>query len=318
MNFTDFPWWTAERLSAAANAGVFFLAIITAVIALTAVVQTKKIIRQNEEARTAHSKATLESQEQQEEYNRLAAASADHQAKSVELQRESVERTNRPMMTVRYLPPKSTMDVLDLEISNVGKSVAYQVEVDFDPALPEADLDALNKNSDPGQTFHHPNVEIPRAVFAGRTFRTWVPGQKVTAPFWVSHKDYTSGDREAVSAEGIPAKQLVHIHYRDEKNERYADTFELDPGIWAGTIFQETDEQKQRKALEKLSKAVEGYGKTFTQQAQIFLNRATSPTQEEIEQKKEREEKIARIRAREHQRKMQRHEVEARQDKKQN
>ncbi|AJK70114.1 hypothetical protein B840_12730 (plasmid) [Corynebacterium marinum DSM 44953] len=210
------------------------------------------------------------------------------------------------------------MDVLDLEISNVGKSVAYQVHAEFDPPLPEPDLDALNKNSDPGQTFHHPNAEIPRTVFAGRTFRTWVPGQKVTAPFWVSHKDYEVGDRDALSAEGIPAQQLVHIHYRDEKNERYADTFELDPGIWAGTMFQETDEQKQRKALEKLSKSVEGYGKTFTYQVQTLLNRATSPTQEEIEQKKEREEKIARIRAREHQRKTRQHEVEARQDKKQN
>lgn len=304
MNFTDFQWWTAERVAAAANAGIFVLAVITAVAALVAVYQTKRIIKQNEITRTDHSEAALESQKQQEEYNRLAADSADHQAKSVELQRESVERTNRPMMTVRYLPPKRTMDVLDLEISNVGKSVAYQVHVEFSPALPEPDLDALNKNSDPGQTFHHPNVKIPRTVFAGRTFRTWVPGQKVTAPFWVSHKDYEVGDREALSAEGIPAKQLVHIHYRDEKNERYADTFELDPGIWAGTIFHETDEQKQRRALEKLSKSVEGYGKTFTHQVQTFLNRATSPTQEEIEQKKEREEKIARIRAREHGRKM--------------
>lgn len=291
MNFTDFQWWTAERVAAAANAGIFVLAVITAVAALVAVYQTKRIIKQNEIARTDHSEASLASQKQQEEYNRLAADSADHQAKSVELQRESVERTNRPMMTVRYLPPKSTMDVLDLEISNVGKSVAYQVHVEFDPALPEPDLDALNKNSDHGQTFHHPNVEIPRTVFAWRAFHTWVPGQKVTAPFWVSHKDYEVGDREALSAEGIPAKQLVHIHYRDEKNERYADTFELDPGIWAGTMFHETDEQKQRKALEKLSKSVEGYGKTFTQQIQALLNRATSPTQEEIEQKKEKKEK---------------------------
>lgn len=305
MNFADFQWWTAERVSAAANAGVFFLAVITAVIALVAVFQTKKIIRQNEEARTQHSKDALGSQKQQEEYNRLAAESANHQAKSVELQRESVERTNRPMMTVRYLPPKSAMDGLELEVSNVGKSVAYQVRVEFDPALPEPDLDALNENSDPGHTFYHPNIGLPWTVFVGRMFRTWVPGQKVTAPFWVAHKDYEVGDREAVSAEGIPANQLVHIYYKDEKDERYADTFELDPGIWAGTMFHETFEQKQRKAVEKLSKAVEGYGKTFTNQVQAFLNRATSPTQEEIEKEQKQKAAIDRIRARQQQRKIQ-------------
>lgn len=302
MNFTDFSWWTAERVSTAANAGLFFLAFITAIIALTALFQTKKIIRQNEEARTEHSGTALESQKQQEEYNRLAAASADHQAKSVELQRESVERTNRPMMTVRYLPPKSAIDVLELEVSNVGKSVAYQVEVKFDPPLPEPDVAALNKNSAPGHTFHHPNVELPKTVFVGRTFQTWVPGQKVTAPFWVEHKDYKVGDREAVSAEGIPANQTVHIHYRGEKGEYYADTFELDPGIWTGTLFYETDAKKQSKATEKLAKSVEEYGKNFTKQVQTFLNRATSPTQEEIEQKQNRDAAIARIREREHRR----------------
>lgn len=299
MNFTDFPWWTAERVSAAANAGVLLIALITATIALIAICQTKKIIQQNEEARTEHSKAALESQNQQEEYNRLAATSADHQAKSVELQRESVERTNRPMMTVRYLPPKSPMGGLSLEVSNVGKSVAYQVEAKFDPPLPEPDVEALNKNSDPGQTFNYSTVEIAKTVFVSRTFQTWVPGQKVTAPFWDFHQDYEVGEREAVSAEGIPANQLVHIYYKDEKGERYADTFELDPGIWAGTMFHETDGQRQRKAIEKLSKSIEEYRKIFTKQVQTFLNRATSPTQEEIEQKQKRDAAIARIRKRE-------------------
>lgn len=296
MNVTDFSWWTAERVSAAANAGIFFLALITAVIALIAVFQTKKIIRQGEETRTEHSRAALASQQQQEEYNRLAAESADHQAKSVELQREAVERANRPMMTVRYLPPKGVKEGLELEISNVGKSVAQQVQITFDPALPKPDLDLLNNNSKPSATFYHPNIELSSTVFVGRTFRTWVPGQKVTAPFWVQHKNYEVGDREATSAEGIPADQLVHISYQDETGKHYTDTFELDPGIWAGRLFGDTDASKQRKAVEKLTKAVEGYGKTLTQQVKVFVNRTASPTQEEIQQAQKRDKAIARIR----------------------
>lgn len=279
MNFADLSWWTAERVAAAANAGLLVLAVITVVVAFIAVFQTKKIIKQNEIARTEHSKAALASEKQQEEYNRLAAESAEHQAKSVELQRESVERTNRPMMTVRYLPPKHARDVLDLEISNVGKSVAYHVQVEFAPPLPNPDLDELNKNSKSGQTFYKPNVEMPRALFVGRHFRTWVPGQKVTAPFWVSHKDYEVGDREAVSAEGIPAAQLVSISYQDKKGEDYIEEFELDPGIWVGTMFSDTDAFKQRKAVEKISESVQ----ILAQQVRTFLHRTTPPRQNEIE-----------------------------------
>lgn len=299
MNFTDIAWWTTERVSSAADAGLFILAVITAILALVAVFQTKRIIQQNEEARTQHSKEALDSQRQQEEYNRIAAVSAEHQADSVELQREAVERANRPMMTIRYLPPESPMDVLDLEVSNAGKSVAYRVRVNFDPDLPEPDLDLLNSNSDSGQHFNYPNITIPISVFTKREFRTWVPGQRITAPFWVSHRDFEIDDPEGSSAEGIPVSQLVRITYEDEKGHVYVETFELDPGIWAGKVFQETEAQKQRKALEKLAKSADGVGTRFIQQMQLLLNRTTSPTQHEIEQQQQREAKINRIRERE-------------------
>jgi len=109
--------------------------------------------------------------------------------------------------------------------------------------------------------------------------QSWVPGQKVTAPFWVSHKDYEVGDREAVSAEGIPAAQLVSISYQDEKGEGYTEEFELDPGIWVGTMFSDTDAFKQRKAVEKMSDSVQ----TLTRQIRTILNRTTPPPQNEIE-----------------------------------
>jgi len=257
VNFTDLPWWTAERVSSASNAGVLVAALVTAVIALLAIFQTKRIIEQNEKARTEHSQASLDSQNKQEEYNRIASESAAHQARSVELQREAVERANRPMMTVRYLPPQNERSVLELEISNAGRSVAYEVRVTFEPDLPARHLDVLNENSHPNLTFHKPNIDLPRTVFVGRIFQTWVPGQCVTAPFWVQHMDYQVGDRASLSAEGIPANQLVRISYRGENHVRYSDTFELDPGIWAAMLFYETDVKKQRKALEKIAKAVE-------------------------------------------------------------
>lgn len=298
MNLFDFTWWTTERLSATANLGLLIVAIITAIFALVAVFQTKRVIQQNEEARTQHSKESLDSQRQQEEYNRIAAASAEHQANSVKLQREAVERANRPMMSARYLPPENPMSVLKLEVSNSGKSVAYRVRVEFEPDLPEPDINLLNKNSDPGQHFYYPNIKFPKSIFSMREFQTWVPGQSITTPFWVTHKDFEIGDPEELSAEGIPANQLVHITYEDERGHPYVETFELNPGIWAGKVFPETEEEKQRKALEKLAKSVEKVGTSFIQQMQLFLNRTTSPTQDEIDQRNEREAKIRRIKER--------------------
>ncbi|NWO07390.1 MAG: hypothetical protein HLX50_17385 [Alteromonadaceae bacterium] len=296
MDFIALSWWTVERVSAAANAGLFLVAIITAAGALIAIFQTKKIIQQNEEARTENSKQALESQKIQEEYNRTASESAHYQAKAVELQRESVERANRPMMMAQYLPPKTHTGVLDLEISNAGKTIACQVTIKFSPELPKADLEMLNSNSESGQHFHYPNVELPRVVFATRKFPSWVPAQKVSAPFWVLHKNFKFSDPLGISAESIPANQKVIITYEDEQGHPYEDTFQLDPGIWAGKTFQDSETLKQRKALEKLSKSTENFGQTLTRQMQLLLNRTTSPTQEELDKIQKRNSAIAQIR----------------------
>lgn len=284
MDFTDLKWWTAERLVAAANLGLFILAVFTAAAALIAIHQTKKIIKQNEEAQTEASKATLESQKQQEKHNRLAAKSAEHQAASVELQRESVERTNRPMMTARYLPPQDEVSFLDIEIDNAGRSIAHDVQVKFDPPLPQPNLEKLNKNCKDG-CYYVPLVELTRRAFEGRVFQTWVPGQKITAPLWIDHKDYTFGDPAGLSAEGVPASQLVHISYKDETGEKYQDSFALDPGIWAGRLFPPSDMNKQHKVLNQMA----GYLSGIEKQVKRFVNRTTSPSQKELEREEKKQ-----------------------------
>lgn len=293
MDFTDLEWWTAERLVAAANLGLFILAVFTAAAALIAIHQTKKIIKQNEEAQTKASEATLESQNQQEEYNRVAAESAAYQAKSVKLQGESVERTNRPMMTARYLPPQDELGFLDIEIDNAGRSIAHDVQVKFDPPLPQPNLKKLNKNCKHGH-YYVPLVELTQRAFEGRVFQTWVPGQKITAPLWIDHKDYTLGDPAGLSAEGVPASQLVHISYKDATGKEYQDSFALDPGIWAGRLFPPSDMNKQQEVLKKMS----GYLSGIEKQVRLFVNRTTSPDQRELE----REEKKKRIKENERRR----------------
>ncbi|KAA8719362.1 hypothetical protein [Corynebacterium spheniscorum] len=279
MAFTDLGWWTAERLVAAANLGLFILAVFTAAAALIAIHQTKKIIKQNEEAQTEAAMATLKSQNQQEEYNRLAA-------KSVKLQAESVERTNRPMMTARYLPPQHEASFLDIEIDNAGRSIAHDVQVKFDPPLPQPNLEKLNKNCKNGD-YYVPLVELTQRAFEGRVFQTWVPGQKITAPLWVDHKDYIFGDPAGFSAEGVPASQLVHISYKDAIGKEYQDSFALDPGIWAGKLFPQSEMNKQRKVLKQMA----GYLSGIEEQVKLFVNRTTSASQKELE----REEKKQRI-----------------------
>lgn len=284
MDFTELEWWTAERLVAAANLGLFILAVFTAAAALIAIHQTKKIIKQNEEAQTEAAKATLKSQNQQEEYNRLAAESAAYQAESVKLQGESVERANRPMMTARYLPPPDKVRYLDIEIDNAGRSIAHDVQVKFDPPLPQPNLEKLNQNRKYGD-YYVPLVELTQRAFEGRVFRTWVPGQKITAPLWVDHKDYMFGDPAGFSAEGVPASQLVHISYKDATGKEYQDSFALDPGIWAGRLFPQSEMNKQRIVLKQMADYLSG----IEEQVKLFVNRTTSASQKELQREENKQ-----------------------------
>lgn len=297
----NWDWLAADWVIPAVNIGTFLLALVTAITAVAAIFQTKKIIEQNEERRTQDSAEMLKSQERQEDYNRLAAKSVEQQAASAELQREAIDRATRPMMCARLLPPTGPIDPLDLEVSNVGKTTALDVEVYFDPPLPEGSREELNANSE-GLEASTSLLERTKTIFVGIQFPTWVPGQSVTTPFWALNRDYKADDWHAISAEGVPSDQSVIVRYRDGRGHRYEEKFALQPTIWAGKMFRDSDLKKQRKALEGLSGSIDKYGAAFVKNFATFLDRATQPTEEEECRQKVWKEKVERIRRREERR----------------
>lgn len=295
-------WLAVEWVSPVMDIATFVLALVTTITAVTAIFQTKKIIKQNEEQRTQDSAEILKSQERQEEYNKLAAESVRQQAISANLQREAIDRATRPMMSVRLLPPTGPKDPLDIEVSNVGKSTALDVEVYFDPPLPEGSKEKLNAKAD-GLEASASLLERTKNIFVDIRFPTWVPGQSVTSPFWTLNKDYRADDWHAISAEGVPSDQSVVVKYRDDRGYRYEERFVLQPTIWSGKMFRDSDAKKQRNSLENISDSIDTYGDAFVKDFAKFMDRATEPTEEEELGQKVWKEKIQRIRRREKRRK---------------
>ena len=294
----SWDWLTAEWVIPAANLGTFLVALCTAITAVISILQAKKMIEQNEVQRTQDFAQMVKSQERQEEKNRLTAESVKQQAISAQLQRESLDRATRPIMSVRLLPPAEPKYPLELEVSNVGRSTAFRVGVSFDTPLPEGSKDKLNEKSD-GLEASVSLLEITKRIFVGVQFETWVPGQSVTSPFWTNSRDYDVGDWQAVSAEGVPSDQSVVVRYLDDRGYQYEEKFALHPAIWSGRMFPDVDEKKQRRAIEKLSDSIDKYGEAFVKDFTKFLDRTTQPTEEEKCRKQELAEKFERIRRRE-------------------
>lgn len=188
-------WWTAERLSAAANVGLLMTAVVTALLALQTIKQTQKIEM----------------------------------------------RANRPMMTAEIIAPAGMHGDAGLRIINRGRTVAHNVQVSFEPQLPDPDLARLNENA--RAHFFRTRVEAVRAIFSDVTYPTWPPGMEVTVRYWVPPKDFDPFSELGNSAEGIPPQQTVRIHYEGEgsRNLKYVEDFVLDIRAVIGAEFRKSE-----------------------------------------------------------------------------
>lgn len=169
--------------------------------------------------------------------------------------RDIENRANRPMMVAEIVPPEGTKDEVGLRVTNAGKSVARNVLVEFDPPLPEPDLNRLNQQGD--ATYYATNIEQLNNIFEGRKFLTWTPGMEVTAPYWAPPKTLGLDSGLSESAEGVPAVQKVVVKFQDERGIHYQDTFALDVHTVLGLRFSETEQAKIRKELNRLANSVE-------------------------------------------------------------
>lgn len=182
---------------------------------------------------------------------------------------------SRPRMNAYLEAPSHPAGYLRLIVENVGMSPACDVQVSFDPELPEPDLDRLNANTSEIITFQKSTVEMIHQKYAGKTFKTWSPNQSTGVIFWATKfkkyplreigeskmfKNEDGSPAQALivrngtdgpmildeSAEGIRADTEVVISYSDGKGNKWRDTFSLNPEIWVSTTFSETD----RKGIE--------------------------------------------------------------------
>lgn len=150
-------------------------------------------------------------------------------------------RANRPMMTAEIVPPAGTYGDVGLRIVNRGRTVAHNVQVLFEPPLPDPDLARLNENA--RAHFFRTRVEAVRAIFSDVTYPTWPPGMEVTVRYWVPPKDFDPFNKLGISAEGIPPQQAVRIRYEGEgsRSVRYVEDFVLDIRAVIGAEFRSSE-----------------------------------------------------------------------------
>lgn len=196
----------------------------------------------------------------------LAGVSAWY-AKKLFTQNIEIDRNaNRPMMTARVLDPDRNMEDLRFEVSNMGKSVAQDVKVEFDPKLPQPDKEKLNENSPSGTTYNASILQRVYDMFEGRVFATWVSGMSVSVPYWSPPKeDMEIGQPLPLSAEGVPPVQTLVISYKDEFGRSYVERYELNVAAVLGVDFMDSSNGDVVKNTKKIYEKLDGFNKTLTQ-----------------------------------------------------
>lgn len=151
-------------------------------------------------------------------------------SRALSLQSKSVRATNRPMLQAMLLMPDRPIDVCRMQISNEGKSTAFDVRVTFEPELPMPDLAKLRKRSEEkyGKRIHYEQTLIGQLNDAlAEPIDTITPGLELQFDYWAP---FTWEE----SAEGIPAKTKVVLAYFDSEGNEFKESFGLNPNIYRG------------------------------------------------------------------------------------
>lgn len=213
--------------------------------------------------------------------------------KSMQQARDIERRANRPMMIAEIIPPDRVDGEVSFRVANMGRSVAKNVTLEFDPPLPEPDLERLNEQS--SSTYNFTNIARLNVIFVDRTFLTWTPGMEVTAMYWAVPKDFDPMSSVGDSAEGVPPEQGVILRFDDEAGESYVDKFTLDVHTVLGVTFVDSEEKRLRQLMQKLVRQNESNMKAIWQVA----HNLRYSREELAEQDRQKLEKIRRIQQRE-------------------
>lgn len=151
----------------------------------------------------------------------MAVVTGTTAVRSLRHNRRATERTTRPMM-IAVLRPTGKLSAA-LEVTNVGPSIARNVEVSFDPPLPAHD--------------ETPDGEPSLLVFVRHRFAqpvaAWAPGYVARSQFLV-----LTGNRDEegrpINEDGIPRSQFIVFAYADDYGNEYSDRISLDPTLIEG------------------------------------------------------------------------------------
>lgn len=170
--------------------------------------------------------------------------------------REEQRQVNRPVMVAQYERPAGPGQPLEVSVRNIGRTVARDVRISFDPPLPAA-APAPAGGGGPGAAAPGP-VELVRRTLMDTTFETWAPGQKVTVPLWAPHPD---GPAAPYSAEGVPRRQRIRFSYRGHDGRRHEESLELNSWIWSGAMVSDDELTRIRGELRGIREELRRIGR---------------------------------------------------------
>ena len=164
------------------------------------------------------------------------------------LRSDSSDRT-RPLMTAELRPVPLLRGRSELVISNGGASVAKNVQVDFDPPLPD-----LNGPGAAGKM-----TPFLRRRYS-KPITTWTPGMRFSNVYFAG----VPGDNGTfMNNEPLPDEFTVTIQYEDAHRRHYSDRYDLSIGAWSDETFSHpgnTDEKgmqkRQIQAIEAIARGV--------------------------------------------------------------
>lgn len=125
--------------------------------------------------------------------------------------RDSRDRS-RPVVVVELGYHPNFKRALEIKVHNAGASLARNVRLTFDPALPTEASDRSRYGAYAARMFASP-------------LRTFAPGQMLSNPWWANH------DQSA------PAQCDVTATYEDAHGQRYSDIYVLDVEPYMASLF---------------------------------------------------------------------------------
>lgn len=214
----------------------------------------------------------------------VAALVAFRQWKSGEMAREdartAAQEASRPYVVVTLEPGLASPHILDLVIRNAGLRPALNTRIDATPPLATTN-DVHGYSLADARLFTEPIAML-------------APGQQIRVMF---DSLFARSQRQDTD-NPLPARHDLSVTYADSSGLTYSDAAVLDVELYKGTLHTSVN------TVHDLTKAVEKIHKTLRHASILSGGTATveatveSPTDREERIRREREEEVARVKAR--------------------